>query len=127
MRILRQSDSGTWEYFGEGNSLQEMADLAGEPVNRYAFHIEDAKQSKKAQFANRMHTENRKLYPELDAAPGAWVAEMMLDIISEPRGTRVSAIKANKDRRIRGYAAIDAKAADHGISSEVLALRWEDL
>ncbi len=67
------------------------------------------KKDKKAGFAGRMQRENKALYPEVATVDGAWVAEAFIDVVSEPRGARVASIKANKDRRARGYAAVDSK------------------
>lgn len=80
-----------------------------------------AKREKRAEGATRMHRENRALYPEVQEVEGAWVAEAMIDLITEPRGARVASIKANRDRRARFYAAVEAAAT----VDAVRAVSWE--
>lgn len=80
-----------------------------------------ARKNKKIEFANRMHRENRALYPEVSEVEGAWVAEAMIDIITEPRGVRVASIKANRDKRARFYALVDGALTVDALS----LLTWE--
>ncbi|MDP9438711.1 MAG: hypothetical protein M3P49_08195 [Actinomycetota bacterium] len=79
------------------------------------------KGEKKKDGANRMHRENRALYSEVFEVDGAWVAEFVLDTITEPRGARVASVKANKDRRARFYAAVEASTT----LDAVRAVAWE--
>jgi len=85
--------------------------------------VADARVEKKAELAQRMHEENRKLYPEVALLDGAWIAEALIDIVTDPRGTRVAAVKANRDRRARGYTAADDPAKT--TVAAVQAVTWE--
>lgn len=45
MRILRDG-----EYFAEGDSLEAIAEIAGEDVSRYSFHVDDIRRVKDAEM-----------------------------------------------------------------------------
>lgn len=83
--------------------------------------LADAKIAKKAEAATRMHRDNRALYPEVSEVEGAWVAEALLDTITDPRGMRVASIKANRDKRTRFYVLVDAAVS----VDAVRLLTWE--
>ena len=116
-----------WVYAEVPNDAQWPPDWRYDAANQTvrpptnAERLVDVKAAKKAEGANRMHRENRAVYSEVQEVDGAWVAEAMIDLITEPRGARVAAIKANRDKRARFYALVDAAPSVEA----VLALAWE--
>lgn len=80
-----------------------------------------AKRDKRHEGSRRMHVENEALFPEVRGVEGAWVAEALVEMISDPRGPRVGAIKSNRDKRARFHVAVDGKTT----VTEVQAVTWE--
>lgn len=84
------------------------------------------KRSKRNEFTNRMHKGIRNLYSEVSEVDGAWVAEVIIDMVSDPRGVRVSSVKSLRDKRVRGHGNVDSKTYTNSTAEQVVAMKWED-
>lgn len=113
---IRQDEAGKQYIHSWNNPSPRPTD-----VQLAAAWFRVAKRQKKAEGANRMHRENRALYPEVQEVEGAWVAELIVDIVTEPRGARVFSVKANRDKRARFYALIDGALTVDALN----LLTWE--
>ena len=87
-----------------------------------ADRLRSAKKLKKTEGTRRMHSEVEGLFPEVRDVSGAWVAEALIEMVSDPRGARVAGIKERRDKRARFHAAVDAKTS----VDNVHATSWEN-
>ncbi len=104
------STGGVWEQANK--RLRQIAD-----TDRLRW----AKRDKKNAFSERMHQEIKALFPEVASVEGAWVAEALIDAISDPRGARVGTIKNLRDKRATKHTEVDGKTT----KSDVEAVSWE--
>lgn len=80
-----------------------------------------AKRDKKTEITKRMHRSVEDRFSEVREVQGAWVAEALIEMMSDPRGSRVAGIKADRDKRTLKHAAIDAALAIPALD----AITWE--
>ena len=89
-----------------------------------------AGERKKADFSDREQREFLARFPRAGGDPAKALMEYATDIANAPAGQRVSernaAIKANRDKKERGEANVDAKVKDPAATAaDVEAMTWE--